>query len=139
MGKKAKNNSRRIKTSHKKGIIKRKTAYTHVDKNLLDVNQFINRTIEKAAVHGDGDGPKIEAESMSFNELRRLLDGPPSKKRMTKLSVDDANYLEPLVKKYGTNYERAAKDIKLNRMQWTGNQIAKKWQSYNLLLKEDQN
>lgn len=47
MGKKAKNNSKRLKTSHKKGIIKRKTAYTHVDKNLLNVNQFINNSIKQ--------------------------------------------------------------------------------------------
>ena len=54
-----------------------------------------------------------------------------------KLSVDDASYLENIIKKYGDNYERAAKDVKLNRMQWTANQIKKKLDSYNLLLKEE--
>ena len=64
---------------------------------------------------------------MSVEDLKKLLAGPPGKKRPTKLSVDDPNYLEPLVKKYGYNFERAAKDVKLNRMQWTANQIAKKY------------
>ncbi len=49
MGKKAKNNSKRIKTSHKKGIVKRKTAYTHVDPNMVDVNGFIDRTMQQKA------------------------------------------------------------------------------------------
>jgi DNA-binding Lrp family transcriptional regulator len=94
MGKKAKNNSKRVKTSHKKGIVKRKTAYTHVDKNLMDVNRFIDNAMNPNAKKG---GPKvttkIEAESLSVEELKKLLAGPPGKKRMTKLSVDDANYL----------------------------------------------
>lgn len=69
MGKKAKNNSKRIKTSHKKGIVKRKTAYTHVDKNLIDVNGFIDRAMQlgkdgKRKALGEGES-KIEAESMS--------------------------------------------------------------------------
>ena len=71
---------------------------------------------------------------MSFDQLKKLLVGPPVKKRITKLSVDDANYLQPLIKKYGDKYERAAKDVKLNRMQWTANQIYKKYQSYKILL-----
>lgn len=137
MGKKTKNNSKRIKTSHKKGIVKRKTAYTHVDKNLMDVNKFIDQAIQPNNKPANQGETKIQAESMSVEELKKLLAGPPGKKRMTKLSVDDANYLEPLIKKYGNNYERAAKDIKLNRLQWTANQIAKKYESYNILLKAD--
>lgn len=91
MGKKAKNNSKRLKTSHKKGIIKRKTAYTHVDKNLLNVNAFIDQQM-----HSNTDNtllPKIEAESMTFDELRKLIDGPPQKKRVGRLRVEDAAYL----------------------------------------------
>lgn len=65
-----------------------------------------------------------------------MLEGNPQKKRITKLSVEDTVYLEPLIKKWGDNYERAAKDIKLNRMQWTANQISKKYESYNILLKD---
>lgn len=59
MGKKAKNNSRRIKTSHKKGIVKRKTAYLHVDKNLLDVNAFIDKNTPKTKKIDNYDGPQI--------------------------------------------------------------------------------
>jgi hypothetical protein len=74
---------------------------------------------------------------MTVEDLKKLLAGPPGKKRITKLSVGDASYLEPLIKKYGDNYERAAKDIKLNRMQWTANQISKKYESYNILLRDE--
>lgn len=134
MGKKTKNNSKRIKTSHKKGIVKRKTAYTHVDSNLMNVNQFIDNAMGPTIAKSPNDPlPKIEAESISLEDLKKLLAGPPGKKRMTKLSVDDANYLEPLIKKYGNNYERAAKDIKLNRMQWTANQIGKKYETYTAM------
>ena len=63
---------------------------------------------------------------MSFDELRKLLTGPSEKKRVAKLTVEDASYLEGLLKKWGTNYERMAKDVKLNRMQWTAHQILKK-------------
>ena len=91
MGKKANNNSKRLKTSHKKGIIKRKTAYTHVDKNLANVNAFIDQHTQPSAE--SALAPRIEAESMSFDELRRLLDGPPQKKRVGRLRVEDAAYL----------------------------------------------
>jgi hypothetical protein len=47
MGKKAKNNSRRVKTSHKKGIVKRKTAYTHVERNIADINDYITKITEE--------------------------------------------------------------------------------------------
>lgn len=47
MAKNSKNISKRIKTSHKKGIVKRKTAYTHVDPNLVDVNRFVDNVIEQ--------------------------------------------------------------------------------------------
>lgn len=103
MGKKTKNNSKRLKTRHKKGIIKRKTAYSHVDKNLANVNDFVHQSLQKQK-QAQTDLPKIEAESMSFDELKKLLVGPPVKKRITKLSVTDVNYLEPIIKKYGQNY-----------------------------------
>lgn len=65
MGKKTKNNSKRLKTRHKKGIIKRKTAYTHVDKNLADINHFVDQSIAKGLTQPQPS--KIEAESMSFD------------------------------------------------------------------------
>jgi hypothetical protein len=41
MGRKTKNISKRLKTSHKRSLIKRKTAYTHIDKNIAKVNNAI--------------------------------------------------------------------------------------------------
>ena len=52
------------------------------------------------------------------------------KEKTGKLSIDDSMYLERLLKKWGTNYEKMAKDIKLNKMQWTAHQIEKKHRAY---------
>ena len=76
---------------------------------------------------------KIEAESMSFDELRKMLEGPSEKKRTSRLGVEDVSYLENLLKKWGENYERMAKDVRLNRMQWTAKQIQKKHEAYQQL------
>jgi hypothetical protein len=135
MGKNTKNISKRLKTSHKKGIVKRKTAYSHVDRNLADVNKFIDAGMAKPQAE-HAQTPKIDLESMSFDDLKKLLTGPAVRKRPTKLSVDDANYLEQLLKRWGSNYERMSKDIKLNKMQWTAHQIEKKHESYKLLAAE---
>lgn len=137
MGKKPKNNSKRLKTSHKKALVKRKTAYTHVDRKLANVNEFIDASLAKVAQTPADAAPKIELETMSFDELKKLLVGPAVRKRTTKLSVDDASYLEVLLKKWGTNYERMAKDAKLNRMQWTALQIAKKHEAYKALVADE--
>ena len=129
MAKRAKNISRRIKTSHKKAIIKRKIVNTHVDRNLADVNNFIDNYIENQnkLPKETQQAPKIDVETISFDDLKKLLDGSTSKKkRMAKVTVDDAYYLEALLKKWGINYERMAKDVKLNKMQWNAHQIQKK-------------
>lgn len=73
MGKKKVNNSKRIKTSHKKALVKRKVVYTHVDKKLANINKFIDTSIAKDKE--ENQTPKIELESMSFDELRKLLNG----------------------------------------------------------------
>jgi hypothetical protein len=91
MGKKVKNNSRRIKTSHKRALIKRKVVNTHVDRNLANINDFIDQSIAKEGE--EGQTKKIEVDSISFDELKKLLDGPSEKKRVAKLTVEDASYL----------------------------------------------
>lgn len=123
MGRKVNNNtSKRIKTSHK---AKRRVVNTHVDRNLANVNKFITRAVAKNKEENlpNHENPKIEAESMSFDELRKLLDGPSQSKKPAKLSMEDVSYLEALLKKWGVEYQRMAKDIRLNRMQWTARQI----------------
>ena len=47
MGKKAKNNSKRIKTSHKKALIKRKIVNTKIDLPLANINKFIGQQVAK--------------------------------------------------------------------------------------------
>jgi len=37
--------------------------------------------------------------------------------------VDDVGYLEGLLGRWGKDYGRAAKDVRLNRKQWTAAQI----------------
>ena len=131
MAKNTKNNSKRIKTSHKKALVKRKVAHTHVDRPLANVNKFIGDSVAKQ--QADPKIQKIEAESMTFDELRKLIDGPSQNKKPAKLSVADISYLEALLKKWGNNYQRMSKDVKLNRMQWTAHQIEKKHQAFNQL------
>jgi hypothetical protein len=57
MGKKAINNSHRVKTSHKKALIKRKVVYNHVDRTTADINKFISRSIANPT---DQEQPKID-------------------------------------------------------------------------------
>lgn len=73
---------------------------------------------------------------MSFDELRKLLDGPSQNKKPAKLTPADVAYLETLLKRWGTDYERMAKDVRLNRMQWTARQIEKKHEALKLLDEE---
>lgn len=47
MGKKTKNNSKRIKTSHKKALIKRKVVNMHVDRKMANVNKIISEAVSK--------------------------------------------------------------------------------------------
>jgi hypothetical protein len=44
--------------------------------------------------------------------------------------------LEALLKKWGKNYERMSKDVKLNKLQWTPRQIEKKHHAYNAMIDE---
>lgn len=73
---------------------------------------------------------------MSAEDLQKLLNGgkvEEKKKKTPRLRPEEASYLEPLLAKWGVNYERMAKDVKLNRMQWTAHQISKKHGAYKHL------
>lgn len=65
-----------------------------------------------------------------MDNLRRLTGDVNKKEKIGKMSIDDGIYLEKLLKRWGTNYARMAQDIKLNRLQWTAQQIEKKHETY---------
>jgi hypothetical protein len=54
-----------------------------------------------------------------------------------RLSLDEKLYLEPLLEKYGNDYEKMMKDVKLNKLQWNANQIMKKHDQYKKFLAEN--
>lgn len=68
-------------------------------------------------------------ETISPEELRKLLcrDKPSDKVRAPKINLDDSLILEKLIKKWNNDFTSMARDIKLNRMQWTAKQIEKKY------------
>ena len=68
-----------------------------------------------------------------MDQLRKLIDNNERKRDRVRLSLDDKMYLEPLLKKYGTDYKKMSKDVKLNKMQWTEHQVELKHKEYNKL------
>ena len=72
MPRKTKNISKRLKTSHKKNIIKRTTAYTHVEKNIAKLNTLITKSVSQQQKENPLL-PTIPLESISFDELKKLL------------------------------------------------------------------
>lgn len=68
----------------------------------------------------------IEVETITLDSFRKLTGDTNKKEKLGKLSIDDGIYLQKLVKRWGTNYARMAQDVKLNRMQWTAQQIERK-------------
>lgn len=55
--------------------------------------------------------------------MRKLLGGDADKVRAPKINLDDSLILEKLIKKWNIDFTSMARDIKLNRMQWTAKQI----------------
>ena len=130
MGKKRQTNiSKHIKTRHKKPQTKRTIVTQKVNPAIRNVNQVITKLVMKQEEKGGDEEPPqyIPMESMPLNSFKKLLGDEGNKKeKMGKLSVDDSMYLEKMLKRWGNNYARMAQDIKLNRMQWTAQQIQKK-------------
>lgn len=62
---------------------------------------------------------------MTFDEVKKLLTKSDIKKDRLRLSLDEKLYLEPLIKKYGDDFQAMMNDVKLNKMQWNVNQIKK--------------
>lgn len=58
------------------------------------------------------------------------LNQQSSKKKIKAISIDEKFYLEKILKKYGTDFEKAVVDDKVNKFYWTANQMAKKYNSY---------
>ena len=80
MAKKPKNNSRRLKTSHKKALLKRKVINQHVSYSIGHLNKAIDTPTTKP--HNN----TVPPDSISFDELRKLIDGP-AKATQPKLKI----------------------------------------------------
>jgi hypothetical protein len=52
--------------------------------------------------------------------------------------LDETLILEKLMKKWTTDFASMAKDIKLNRMQWTQKQIEKKYDAYQKIVEDEE-
>jgi hypothetical protein len=69
-------------------------------------------------------------EEITVDQLRKLIDNNERKRERIRLSLDDKLYLEPLLTKYGNDYKKMSKDIKLNKMQWNEHQVELKHKEY---------
>jgi hypothetical protein len=129
MGKKRSTTSsaKRIKTRHKKTSKSRKLTTPSVSAAIKDINKVITDQLKANpklnAKTDQPEEPAIEVETMTIDSLRKLTGDANKKEKVGKLSIDDGIYLEKMLKRWGTNYARMAQDIKLNRLQWTAQQI----------------
>lgn len=118
--------SKHIKTRHKKVSKNRKIAAQPVNPLIKDINKAISDQIKQIQT-GSTPEPQqplsIELEGMTIDSFRKLTGNTEKKEKIGKLSIDDGMYLQKLVKRWGTNYARMAQDVKLNRLQWTAQQI----------------
>lgn len=126
----------RVKSGNKKSIHNKKIIHTKVDEQYRDINQKITKLASDVR---EGKGTLQVEEDMTFDEVRKLLTKNDVKKDKLRISLDDKMYLEPLLKKYGQNFEAMMADVKLNKMQWNANQIKKKHEQYLKFLSETQN
>lgn len=142
MAKKGKgaNMSKHIKTRHKKVSKLRKIASQPVNPAIKNINKVISEQIDKinkaTAGKEQEELPKIELEAMTIDSFKKLTGSTEKKEKLGKLSIDDGMYLEKLFKRWGTNYARMAQDIKLNRLQWTAQQIEKKHKVFQKMFPE---
>ena len=68
--------------------------------------------------------------SKIFPEIRPLSESivePTAKK----IKLDEEQITEKLVKRYGDNYQKMAKDIKINYLQWSVGQCQQKVKIFN--------
>jgi len=75
-------------------------------------------------------------EELTFDQLKKLLTKDEPKRDRLRLSLDDKLYLEPLLERYGTDYDKMVRDVRLNRLQWNAHQIEKKHEQYKKFVVE---
>jgi len=124
-----KNISKHIKTSNKK-IQKRvrggRSKGEPTPENPHLVFKKINARISKSA------SSKIEVEEMGVEEIQRLnqeYDKFTLHKR-TQLNADDERLIAALSKKYGTDWEKAHLDHKINRQCYNPHQLQEKYEIF---------
>ena len=77
MGKKRKTNiSGRVKTSHKKSLIKRKIVNQKVNPGIKNINKFVSDSINhKKDADPNPQQNQIDAEAMSMADFQKLMKG----------------------------------------------------------------
>eukprot|EP00028_Trichosphaerium_sp_Am-I-7-wt_P006502 CAMPEP_0168526896 /NCGR_PEP_ID=MMETSP0405-20121227/12262_1 /TAXON_ID=498012 /ORGANISM="Trichosphaerium sp, Strain Am-I-7 wt" /LENGTH=177 /DNA_ID=CAMNT_0008549869 /DNA_START=97 /DNA_END=630 /DNA_ORIENTATION=+ len=93
-----------------------------------NVNQLLQHDVEGIA----SELPPAEARQEVLSKLG-IVDAEtikPTKKLIRAPKTIDKEYLDRLLKKYGTNYNRMSRDIKTNYWQYTPTQCRKKCQNY---------
>lgn len=123
----SKNISMRVKSGNKKSIHNKKILHSKVDAEYKNINSKITRAAESLRQ----EKPKLEIEEeMTFDQVKKLLTKNDVQRPRLRLSLDDKLYLEPLLRKYGSDFGAMAADVKLNKMQWNHNQIRKRHEQY---------
>ena len=138
--------SKRIKTGNKKTLTSKKK--NHVpntslwDKNMkiaenfknigimTNINKEIDRSLEK-------NHSKINIEEEinveDLNKGKIQLEQITYAPKKIKLTPDEKICIELLIKKHHDNFDKMFKDLKLNKFQWSVNQIQKYYEKYQFL------
>lgn len=126
--------ARRLKTGNKKTLHNKRISHTRVAAEYKDINERVTKYAEELK---EKKGVVEVEEEMTFDQLKKLLTKDEPKRDRLRLSLDDKLYLEPLLERHQENYEKMAKDVKLNRLQWNAHQIMKKHEQYKKYLAEE--
>lgn len=96
MGKRRKaNNSKHVKTRHKRSLINRKVVNEKVEAGIKNINKFVSDAIKAEPKKDQNQPHTIEVEAMNMADFQKLLgnNSEPKKEKIGKFSIDDEIYL----------------------------------------------